>query len=90
MTEQELPPLTGSPRQVAWAEDLRARAIQDLRVFRETKPGLGRGLALMLYHRDGPDAVDAAILAQTDARWWIDGRKAEHYVHRVILAALEA
>lgn len=59
-TTDELPKLTGSPKQVAWAEDLRRDGI--------TK--IGRH-----YHDPAlRDLVIAALQRHTDAKWWIDTR----------------
>lgn len=64
-------PLEGSEKQVAWAEDIREKALIEIaretcsriRSYDEPIPGFDRFAA----------AVDA-LLAKTDASWWIDNR----------------
>lgn len=69
-----LPTLTGTPRQTAWAEQLRAGL--DTAIAREVEH---RFLASTDYKRDQAHrilapAMRAAALGQTDANWWIDNR----------------
>ncbi|MFI2318416.1 hypothetical protein [Streptomyces sp. CB00072] len=65
--EQGWPPLTGSPKQVSWAEQIRAEAISTM----------GERLA----GRTDQDKAQAAhgywtavAVRQTEAAWWIDNR----------------
>ena len=64
----ETPALTGSDKQVAWAADIRAKAIAQIlaMVKPEGRPAVASRLA--------------AVLANlTEARWWIDHRVATVY-----------
>ena len=75
----ELPPLTGTPKQIAWAESIRARlvATMDAQV-RETEAhsamqmiGCSAAMQLLL---DRQRRYFAAAKAQVAARWWIERR----------------
>lgn len=67
----DLPALTGSDKQVAWATTLRAAAVKNLRATRDlVQPFADNGNA---------DAVHSisiinAVLAQAQAKYWIDNR----------------
>ncbi|MFF5265469.1 hypothetical protein ACFY4C_41880 [Actinomadura viridis] len=66
-TEHGWPPLTGSEKQVAWAEQLRAAAIAEM----------GERLTARLDPDTAQRAHDCwtdAALRRTDASWWIDHR----------------
>lgn len=69
----DLPLLTGSPRQIAWAEQLREKMIGEMvRYVDALKPAPG-------HEQDAAFAQRYETLAQmirnkTDAGWWIDGR----------------
>lgn len=56
-----LPPLTGSEKQIAWAETLRRKILGDSFLKRDTLNELGVRI------RD-------AMERKTEARWWIDNR----------------
>lgn len=81
----ELPPLTGSEKQIAWAADLRAQVIVELRQARAGTVRLGVESAVerIFLGLDAPDylrvqvfdVILAAATAQTEARWWIDRRR---------------
>ena len=61
-----LPPLTGSPAQIRWAEDIRKRLLASVdRYIREASNPVS--LRDMEHTR-------AWLLAQTSAAWWIDNR----------------
>ncbi|MFI8206677.1 hypothetical protein [Streptomyces sp. NPDC085937] len=66
------PTLTGSERQMAWAETLRAAAVAKTRDsaawWPEKYPELEENPA---------GIIEAALLAQTSAAWWIDNRGGE-------------
>lgn len=76
-------PLSGSDKQVAWAEDIRERALIEIaretcsriRSYEEPIPGFDRVAA----------AIDT-LLAKTDARWWIDNRASGTTMLRAALA----
>lgn len=70
-----LPELTGSPKQVVWAETLRAGALTEVDAWKAEVD------AWVAEHPDAADeaatlgaAVDAAVRNHTDAKWWIDYR----------------
>ncbi len=63
----ELPPLTGSPKQVAWAEKLRRGAIIELQ--KEVEHANSQEFREYLI------AVSRRILSErTEAKWWIDNK----------------
>lgn len=73
-----LPTLTGSGKQVAWAETIRAKLLTEIARQRAEFEALGRrkgatedNIAAALAQFDG---VVAKVVAQTGARWWIDNR----------------
>lgn len=80
MTEQsvwveDLPILTGTQRQVAWAEDIRRRAIkhtiEDMARYRavaKRKPGQDHLLPII------EAAYREELVAHTEAKWWIDNQ----------------
>ncbi|MFD3970374.1 hypothetical protein [Streptomyces cyaneofuscatus] len=61
------PPLSGSVKQVAWAERVRAEAITSMqgRITARVGEECGRAAA---------EAWTAVALRQTEAAWWIDNR----------------
>lgn len=72
----DLPALTGSDKQVAWATTIRAKLVADLKTFRAEVDARAAKFP-------GPDADEflavadkaiAAIESKTDARFWIDNR----------------
>jgi len=63
----ELTPLTGSEKQIAWANDIRQRIVQDLEealTAGEDAEMLPKALSLL----------ERVVNAHTDAKFWIDGR----------------
>jgi hypothetical protein len=76
MATNDLPELTGSEKQVAWAETLRSSAITDydahatarLERLQKDRPNRQDRLAEMqaIY-----DEVRAWLVSKTDAAWWI-------------------
>lgn len=64
----ETPALNGSDKQVAWAADIRAKAIAEVlsMVKPEGRPAVAASLA-------------AVLATLTEARWWIDHRVATVY-----------
>jgi hypothetical protein len=62
-TEQALPDLRGSPKQVFWAALLRAEALR----------WIGNSMALP-ERQDDLAAMRQWLIDQTEARWWIDSR----------------
>ena len=72
---QGLPALTGSPKQIAWAESLR-------RVLLALIDAALAGAALTAEERAEAARVVAAIQARADARYWIDRRDVP--VHMVL------
>lgn len=75
MTTADLPPLAGSPKQIAWAEDIRAQALVEIDKFRA---GMAAHVAqhpeTAVEEAANNAALDQVIAAHTDARWWIDHR----------------
>lgn len=61
-----MPALTGSEKQVAWANDLRGRA---LRALESTTP-----YATSQPQKDIVSKIKQNIASKTDARFWIDNR----------------
>lgn len=83
-TEAGLPALTGSDRQVAWAETLRADRLRQIDTMIATETDRlaridaeGRPADLIDRQRQGLDIIarlrDLAV-SKTDAKWWIDYR----------------
>lgn len=63
----ELTPLTGSEKQIAWANDIRKKIVQDLEeALTAGTDAAMLPLALTLLAR--------VVSAHTDAKFWIDGR----------------
>ena len=61
-----LPPLTGTPNQIAWAEQIRERLVRGL----ERQIRSGQGMA----RTAGFQSTRDWMLTHTEARWWIDNR----------------
>lgn len=61
-----LPPLSGSPSQIQWAEQIRERLIRGL----ERHISSGQGMA----RTAGFQSTRDWMLTHTEARWWIDHR----------------
>ena len=64
---QGLPALTGSPKQVAWAESLRREKLARI-------DAALAGAALTAEEKAEADRVVAKVRAQAEARYWIDHR----------------
>jgi hypothetical protein len=62
-----LPPLTGSPAQIQWAEQIRERLVRGL----ERHIASGQGVA----RTSGFQSTRDWMLTHTEARWWIDNRE---------------
>jgi hypothetical protein len=74
-----LSPLTGTPKQIAWAETIRRNTVERLRAgeakIRELlDANLPAEVAEQI--RDGAVLISAEITEHTEARWWIDSRNA--------------
>lgn len=73
-----LPPLTGTPKQVAWAATLRHKALSDaeahLDYLRESGQLKGRVAKDMELLEAQKERVLEPLRAQTEAAWWIDRR----------------
>ena len=66
--------LEGSPKQIAWAEDIRAKALPTLAAMQE-KIDNGTGTTeLYIKQRDAMQAAINEVREQTSAKWWIDHR----------------
>lgn len=77
-----LPPLTGTEKQVGWAESIRQDVVQ----------GLEREIARYKRRNQYSPAVEAAknqILAHTEASWFIDNRDRYDFVLRELIRASE-
>lgn len=87
-----LPALTGSDKQIAWAETIRANAVAQLAKLSayldtaDANPAATEAQRTAI--RLGRDAI-ASALAQTEARAWIDGRDAI-YDHKWLAAQVKA
>ena len=76
--DEDLPRLTGTPKQVAWATTLRRKALSDVAAYLE--------YVFESQGRQSPSVKDMELLeakkeraleplvAQTEAAWWIDRR----------------
>ena len=62
-----LPNLTGSEKQIAWASDIRAKAIWNLQELLNDK-------AFKDVSEDLSAFADSILAQKTEARWWIDQR----------------
>jgi len=67
-----LPQLTGSPKQITWADDIRAQAIVDTIGRAE-----GRG-ATPEQIEQTRQIITIIVDNHTDARWWIDRNEGAH------------
>lgn len=65
-SRRNLPSLVGTPRQIAWAEQIRTRLVQGL----DRNIQSGQGLA----RTNGFLGTKEWLLSHTDASWWIDNR----------------
>jgi len=81
--------LTGSPRQIAWATDIRNRREQELNAWLDRNVATLRSVAVEKPHltanMEETAAKITAEVAQllndnTDSRYWINTRNLEHYV----------
>ncbi len=68
--EQGLPALTGSEKQIAWAESIRAEKQAELERLVEQA---AKSSPTPEQRQQFNDAI-AAVLAETAASWWIDNR----------------
>ncbi|MDD5486725.1 MAG: hypothetical protein PHW65_04145 [Dehalococcoidales bacterium] len=85
--EMNLPELTGTEKQIAWAETIRQKMLADIDefIFRNVNKE----------QRNAPKLREAIehIKSKTEARWWIDNRKVEYryeFAHLLENAAQEA
>lgn len=67
-----LPALTGSPKQIAWAESIRAKQVAQLQAL-DAKLAVAPATANTEAVRIGREII-ASMIARTDAKAWIDGR----------------
>ena len=68
----DLPALTGTPRQVAWAMTLRHKALDEMELHLcELRGAAAKEDALL---EAGLEMAVEALLGQTEAAWWIDRR----------------
>ena len=75
---EELPALTGTPKQIAWAMTLRHKALVDAETYldylRESGQLKGRvGRDMELFEAQKERALEP-LKARTEAAWWIDRR----------------
>jgi len=69
----DLSTLTGSPRQIAWAEQLREKMVDEMVRYVDrslTKPAPGQEAEFAKRY----ETLGQLIRTKTDAAWWIDGR----------------
>jgi hypothetical protein len=69
--EMQLPPLVGTPKQIAWAESIRAEKLREFN-------GYNKGFSILGVAPLTIADIPATILAETGARWWIDNRNHSH------------
>ena len=78
----DLPPLTGSPKQIAWADTIRAQSINALEEHLHDKMGGHRVVSRdeVSKIQTSLDAVIARffakIVTKTESKWWIDKKDA--------------
>lgn len=75
--EMDLPPLTGTEKQVAWAEVLRQQLIAAFDMYLDFKHKLGKGDPKLRA------AIEHIKATRTEARWWIDNRELVHRRHEI-------
>jgi hypothetical protein len=68
LTINNLPELTGSEKQIKWAESLRAKFIDQANAMLEKHPSPAASEKRFI------DAVAKVLDDQTTAAWWIDSR----------------
>lgn len=78
-----LAPLKGSPKQISWAETIRAKAIADVRsrmtAFRDRQVSEGKLAGEALEARNTLIERTIMVLAATaQASWWIDRRDSDY------------
>lgn len=69
LTINNLPELTGSEKQIKWAESLRAKFIDQANAMLEKHPSPAASEKRFI------DAVAKVLDDQTTAAWWIDSRE---------------
>lgn len=74
-TTQTHPTLTGSPKQTAWADQIRTTLDHAIRDHINLTYAAWGTVA----HQHIAPAIRAAALTQTDAKWWIDNRDRHPY-----------
>lgn len=75
-----LPTLTGSDKQIAWATDIRSKALANLDEWwltmkLPTFAEISRTAAQARY-----EGFVAKLVARTDSKFWIDNQEINHYV----------
>ena len=81
-TEYDAPPMTGSDKQIAWAEEIQLRAVQAMRDYVDnalsiSSRELADGKITEAVHQERIDQNDRYIrylFTETRASWWIDRR----------------
>lgn len=73
MTEATLPQLTGTPRQIDWATDIRHLLDGHISLMAEAGPDREAREAILR------PAIETAAALLTDAKWWIDHRPRNRY-----------
>ncbi|GAA3878374.1 hypothetical protein GCM10022243_48850 [Saccharothrix violaceirubra] len=88
----DLPPLTGSTKQIAWAEAIRGRAAPAVeRHVEELVASIGVNGFTPAFCDVWIDAMREVLTGRTDARWWIDhSDDAAEAIYRIGAAALRA
>lgn len=75
MTTTNLPALTGTPKQVAWAEDIRRKQLAEVAGYiAQTREQGTRQPEKAAMFDALIAAVEADIPTRTDASWWIDNQ----------------
>jgi hypothetical protein len=75
-----LPVIVGSPKQVAWAEQIRRKALDHAARVRQVDPGALAAamkpeiIALGTEYVQTYEATMTKLRTETSARWWIDNR----------------
>lgn len=76
------PALVGSDKQVAWAQDIRSKAVQALYNRATSAPNYADNAARM------EAGMRTVLTERTDAKWWIDSRNDGRILAQALAAAV--
>lgn len=75
MTTTNLPDLTGTPKQIAWATDIRTKQVAEIAGYiAQTREHAARQPEKAAMFDALIDAVEADILTRDNASWWINNQ----------------